>query len=326
MTMKHISYLNAVTEALDEEMERDERIFLVGEDLDIDGGVWAETKGLVEKYGRRRVLGTPISESAFTGLAAGAAISGLRPVVEYMYPDFIHVAMDQVASQIAKARLMFGGQAPMPVVLRMCASGVGTREAAQHSELLEAWFAHLPGFQVVFPVTAADGKGLMKSALRTDTPVVFFESRNVLYKKQDVPEGEHVVPIGKAEVVREGRDLTLVTYGYGRYKAMGAASLMEGEIDAEVIDLRTLKPLDMETVMASVKKTGRLLVAQEAAPCCSIGAEVIRRVVEEGFGALKKAPRLVASKDVAIPFSAKLEDYVVMQPADIVNAAAEMMG
>ena len=322
--MKRISYLNAVTEALDEEMARDDKIFLIGEDIDNAGGVWAETKGLVEKYGKRRVVGTPISEAAFTGLAAGAAFTGLRPVVEYMYPDFIHVAMDQVASQIAKAYLMFGAQAKVPVVLRLCASGVGSREAAQHSELLEAWFAHLPGFKVVFPMTAKDGKGLMKSALRSDTPVVFLESRNILYKKMELPEEDFLVPIGQAEVIRPGKDLTIVSYGYARYKALEAAQTLEGQVDAEVIDLKTLKPLDLDTILASVRKTGRLLVAQEAPPTCSIGSEVIRRVVEADFSALRAAPRLAASKDIPIPFSANLEDYVVLQADDITKAARQL--
>ena len=202
--MKLLTYIDAVNEALHEEMERDENIFVIGEDVDIDGGVWNETAGLKERFGNRRVIGTPISEAGFTGLAAGAALCGLRPVVHFMYVDFVHVAMDQVANQIAKAKLMFGNQVKMPAVLRMCASGTGTREAAQHSQNLEAWFNHLPGFQVVMPATAADAKGMMKTALRTDTPVVFIESRRVYYTEQPVPEEEYLIPFGKGEIIRSG--------------------------------------------------------------------------------------------------------------------------
>ena len=251
--MKKKTYISAVTEALAEEMERDESVFIIGEDVDIDGGVWNETAGLLERFGEKRVIGTPISEGAFTGLAAGAALTGLRPVVEFMYGDFIHVAMDQVANQIAKARLMFGGQTSMPVVIRLCACGAGTREGAQHSQFLESWFAHLPGFVVVFPSNAADGKGLMKSAIRSDLPVVFVESRHVYYEIQDVPDGEYIVPIGKAAVLRPGEQVTLVSYGYACEKALQAAELVTEKVDVEVIDLRTIKPLDMETVYRSVE-------------------------------------------------------------------------
>jgi pyruvate/2-oxoglutarate/acetoin dehydrogenase E1 component len=322
--MKKCTYIDAVNEALAEEMERDSRVFVIGEDVDVDGGVWNETVGLIERYGKKRVVGTPISEAGFTGLAAGAALAGLRPVVEFMYLDFVHVAMDQIASQIAKARLMFGNQASMPVVLRMCACGAGTREAAQHSQHLEAWFAHLPGFQVVMPATAADGKGLMKSAIRSDNPVVFIESRNIYYDKQEVPEGEYTVPIGAAEVVRAGSDITLITAGYARYKALEAAARLEGELSIEVIDLRTVKPLDMETVLASVAKTGRVVVAHDAPVVCGIGAELVRRIVEEGFDFLDAPPRVVASKDVPVPFSEVLEDYVILHAEDIVRVLREI--
>lgn len=322
--MKKLTYIDAVTEALAEEMERDSRVFVIGEDVDVDGGVWNETAGLIERYGKKRVVGTPISEAGFTGLAAGAALAGLRPVVEFMYLDFVHVAMDQVASQIAKARLMFGNQASMPVVLRMCACGIGTREAAQHSQHLEAWFTHLPGFQVVMPATAADGKGLMKAAIRSDNPVVFIESRNIYYEKQEVPEGEYAIPIGAAEVVRPGNDITLITAGYARYKALEAAARLEGELSVEVIDLRTVKPLDMETVLASVAKTGRAVVAHDAPIVCGIGAELVRRIVEEGFDLLDAPPRVAASKDVPVPFSEVLEDYVMLQADDIVRVLREV--
>ena len=317
--MKKMTYISAVTEALYEEMERDEKVFVIGEDVDIDGGVWNETAGLVERFGAKRVVGTPISEGAFTGLAAGAALTGLRPVVEFMYGDFIHVAMDQVANQIAKARLMFGGQATMPVVIRLCACGAGTREGAQHSQFLESWFAHLPGFTVVAPSTAADGKGLMKSAIRSDLPVIFVESRHVYYDIQDVPEGEHIVPIGKAAIRREGSQVTLASYGYAVEKALAAAEQLKDKVSVEVIDLRTLKPLDTETIFKSVEKTGRLIVAHDAPVGCSVGSEVVRRVVAERFDYLDAPPVAVGSKDVPIPFNDQLEDYTVLSVQDIVD-------
>ena len=317
--MKKMMYISAVTEALAEEMERDESVFVIGEDVDIDGGVWNETAGLLERFGAKRVVGTPISEGAFTGLAAGAALTGLRPVVEFMYGDFIHVAMDQVANQIAKARLMFGGQAKMPVVIRLCACGAGTREGAQHSQFLESWFAHLPGFVVVAPSNAADGKGLMKSAIRSDLPVVFVESRQIYYDIQDVPEGEYTVPIGKAEILRPGEQVTLLSFGYACEKARQAAEMVKDKVDVEIIDLRTLKPLDTETIFKSVEKTGRLIVAHDSPAMCSIGAEVVRRVVAERFDYLDAPPVVVASKDVPIPFNDELEDYTVLSVQDIVD-------
>ena len=324
--MKELTYIDAVTEALAEEMERDPDVFLVGEDLDVDGGVWNEAVGLLERFGARRVLGTPISEGAFTGLGAGAALAaGLRPVIEFMYGDFIHVAMDQVADQIAKARRMFGNQAAMPVVLRLCACGVGTREAAQHSQQLEAWFAHLPGFRVVMPSTPEDGKGLMKSAIRSDDPVVFLECRQVYYEKGPVPEGEYLTPIGKSRLLRPGRDVTVLTYGGACVKAMRAAEMLTPEMDVEVIDLRTLKPLDMEGILASVAKTGRVVVAHEAPAVCSVGAEVVRRVVAEGFDLLDAPPLVASSKDIPIPFSPVLEDFVVLSAEEIAEAVRKVV-
>ena len=323
--MKLLTYIDAVNEALHEEMERDENIFVIGEDVDIDGGVWNETARLKERFGSRRVIGTPISEAGFTGLAAGAALCGLRPVVHFMYVDFVHVAMDQVANQIAKAKLMFGNQVKMPAVLRMCASGTGTREAAQHSQNLEAWFNHLPGFQVVMPATAADAKGMMKTALRTDTPVVFIESRRVYYTEQPVPEEEYLIPFGKGEIIRSGSDVTLLTMGYMRYKALEAAEKLSNEISVEIIDLRSIKPLDMELILASLSRTGRVIVAQEAPLINGVAAEVIRRIAEEGFDLLDAPPLAVGGRDVPTPFSEVLEDYVVPQADDVVTALRNVM-
>lgn len=315
--MKNLTYIDAVTEALAEEMAVNPDIFIIGEDVDIDGGVWNETRGLLERFGARRVVGTPISEAGFAGLAAGAALCGLRPVVEFMYVDFVHVAMDQVANQIAKANLMFGNQARMPVVLRMCAAGTGTREAAQHSQNLEAWFNHLPGFQVVMPATAADAKGMMKTALRSDRPTVFIEPRRVYYTEQPVPEEEYHIPFGQAEIVRAGRDVTLLTMGYMRYKGLAAADELAGEMAVEVIDLRSIKPLDMALILDSVGRTGHVVVAQEAPLINGVAAEVIRRIAAEGFDLLDAPPLAVGGRDVPTPFSEPLEDYVVPQSSDV---------
>ena len=323
--MKMLTYIDAVNEALNEEMERDESIFIIGEDVDVDGGVWNETRGLKERFGSRRVVGTPISESAFTGLAAGAALCGLHPVVEFMYVDFVHVAMDQVANQIGKAALMFGNQARMPVVLRMCASGAGTREAAQHSQNLEAWFNHLPGFQVVMPATAADAKGMMKTALRTSAPVVFIENRRVYYNEQPVPEEEYLIPFGRGEIVRHGDDITLLTMGYARYKALEAVQALGGEYSVEVIDLRSIKPLDMELILSSIARTGHVVVAQEAPLINGAAAEIIRRIVAEGFDLLDAPPLAVGGRDVPTPFSAPLGDYVVPQASDFEAALRRVM-
>lgn len=320
MGMKKKMYIQAVADALAEEMERDDRVFVIGEDVDIDGGVWNETAGLLERFGSRRVIGAPISEGAFTGLAAGAALTGLRPVAEFMYGDFVHVAMDQVANQIGKIPLMFGGQAKMPVVVRLCACGADTREGAQHSQFLESWFCHLPGFTVVAPGTAADGKGLMKSAIRADKPVIFIEYRNLYYEIQNVPEEEFLVPIGKAAVRRPGDQVTLVTYGFAGEAAMKAAEAVRDKLSVEVVDLRTLKPWDTETVFASVEKTGRLVVAQEAPVTCSVGADVVRRVVAERFDFLDAQPLVVGAKDVPMPFNAKLENYTTLSVEDVVAA------
>ena len=317
--MRNMTYLDAVIEVLAREMEMNPDIFIIGEDVDVDGGVWKETDGLLEKFGSRRVIGTPISEAAFTGLAAGAAMCGLRPVVEFMYPDFVHVAMDQVVNQIAKAELMFGGQVKMGVVLRMCAGGTGTREAAQHSQSQEAWFNHLPGVDVVMPSTATDGAGLMMTALNSNRPVVFIESRRDYYSKFDVPDRFEAIPFGKGEVIRPGKDVTLLTLGHLRVKALEAAEKLRGEYDVEVIDLRSVKPLDMPLILESVSKTGHLTIAHEAPLVGGIGSEIVRRVVEEGFDLLDAPPLVLGGKDVATPFSYVLEDCVVPQVDDIVD-------
>jgi len=320
-----LKYADAINEALDEEMARNDRVFLIGEDVDLHGGVYNLSLNLVEHHGAKRVVGTPISEQGFVGLCVGAAMTGLRPIVEIMYIDFIMLAMDQLANQMAKLRYMSGGQFTMPVTVRAQA-GAGTAEAAQHSQTIEAWFTHIPGFKVVMPATSYDAKGLLKSAIRDDNPVLVIENRVLFYDKKEVaPEGEWIVPIGKAAVVREGSDITVIAIGYARRKAVAAAEALNGEISVEVVDPRTVHPLDIETILASVRKTGCLLVVHEAHTCCGIGAEIVRRVAAEGFEFLRAAPRVLGGADVPMPFSPPLEQACLPQKESLVNAIRDIV-
>ena len=322
--MRKLTYTDALNEAMDEEMRRDDRIFVIGEDVDIAGGVYNLTENLLEKYGARRVVGTPISEQGFVGLAVGAAMTGLRPIVEIMYIDFIMLAMDQLCNQMAKLRYMSGGQFTMPVTIRAQA-GAGTSEAAQHSQSLEAWFVHTPGFKVVMPGTVYDAKGLLKSAIRDNNPVLVIENRVLFYEEEDVPEGEWIVPLGKADVAREGKDITVIATGYTRKKALAAAQKLTDEISVEVIDPRSIVPLDMGTILASVKKTGRVLVIHESPTRCGIGAEIVRRIVAEGFDYLNASPKVLGGADLPIPFSPPLERACLPQEDTIISAIRELM-
>lgn len=322
---RRIWYKTAITEAMREEMERDERVFVIGEDVDIFGGVFKITKGLVERFGARRVRGTPISESAFFGLATGAAMTGLRPIVEIMYVDFALVGMDQLINQAASISYMSGGRVRVPIVFRG-QYGVGTSEAAQHSRNFEGWFVNTPGIKVVMPSTAYDAKGLLKSAIRDDSPVLYLENRNLYTRSEEVPQGEWLVPLGVAEVKRAGRDITVVATGYAVHKALAAAAALEGRVEVEVLDPRTLDPLDMEAVLASIHRTGNLLVVQEGVPKAGFAAEVIRRAVEEGFDALEHPPRALGAWDVPVPFSPVLEKAAIPQTEDIVAAIRQMLG
>jgi len=321
--MRTIKYKTAITEAMSEEMARDEKVFVIGEDVDVLGGVFKMTRGLVEKYGARRVRGTPISEAAFIGLATGAAMTGLRPIVEIMYQDFALVGMDQLVNQACSICSMSGGRVRVPIVFRGQV-GVGSREAAQHSRQFESWFVNTPGIKVVMPSDARDAKGLLKSAIRDDNPVLFLENRMLFNSSAEVPDGEWLVPIGRAELKRPGRDLTVVATGGAVRKSLAAAASLQGRVDIEVVDPRTLSPLDIDTIMASVRKTGRLLVVQEGPPQASFGAEVVRRCVAEGLSSFRAAPRVLGARDVPMPFSPVLEDACVPQEADIASAAVAM--
>jgi len=323
--MRQITYAAALREALQEEMARDPSVFQIGEDIGRFGGVWLIQKGQLDNFGPMRVRGTPVSESGFIGVAVGAAIAGLRPVVEIMYIDFITTAMDQVVNQAAKLGLMSGGAVKVPLVIRG-EQGSGSREAAQHSQSLEAWFVHSPGFKVVMPSTPHDAKGLLKSAIRDDEPVIFLEHRFLYDLKGDVPDEEYLVPIGEAIIRREGCDITLVSTSYFLQRTLAAADELAAEgIQAEVIDPRTLMPLDLELITRSVRKTHKLLVVQEATAVASMGAEIVRQVVENAFDALDAPPRVLGGAHVPMPYSPPLEDVCLTQKDDIKAAVRRIV-
>lgn len=317
--MRELKYIEAVNEAIREEMERDERVFVIGEDVGILGGGFGATKGLLEQFGPKRIRQTPISESGFTGLGVGAALTGLRPIVEIMYIDFITTALDQVINQAAKLGLMSGGQVKVPLVIR-APYGIGTREAAHHSQSPEAWFVNTPGLNVVMPSTPYDAKGLLKTCIRLDVPVIFIENRMLYFIKGEVPEGEWLIPLGQADIKREGKDITVVAISNMVPKALEAAEELASEVSVEVVDPRTLVPLDIETIVASVEKTGRLLVTHEAPVRGGVGAEIVRQVVERSFDFLDSPPRVLGGLNTPIPFSQVLEDVCVPTKSDIVNA------
>ncbi len=322
---RELTYAEALGEALRQELRRDERVIVFGEDIAQHGGAFGVTKGLFDEFGPERVRNTPISENGIVGAAVGAALTGSRPVVELMYVDFAGLAMDQIVNQAAQNRFMFGGQARVPMVLRT-QGGSGRGNAAQHSKSLEAWFAHVAGLKVVMPATPADAKGLLSAAIRDDDPVIFIEHKLLYRTKGAVPEGEHLVPLGSADVKRKGADLTIVTWSREAVFSLEAAeTLAANGIDAEVIDLRTLVPLDRETVLGSVRRTHRLLVVHEAVKRGGYGAEIAALVAEEAFDDLDAPPRRLAGLETPIPYAQHLEKSVVPQVEDIVRAAKELV-
>jgi pyruvate dehydrogenase E1 component beta subunit len=323
--VREITYKQAIQEALREEMRRDERVFLLGEDIGVYGGAFGVTLGFVEEFGKERVRDTPISELGIVGAAAGAALMGMRPVVEIMFMDFSTLALDQLANQAAKMRFMFGGKARVPMVLR-APQGAGTGAAAQHSQSLEALFVHFPGLKVAMPSTPADAKGLLKAAIRDDNPVVFIEHKLLYSRKGPMPDGEHLVPLGQADIKRPGRDLTLIALSNMVPKALEAAEVLAAEgIAIEVLDPRTLVPLDEATILESVRRTGRVLIAHEACRTGGVGAEILSRIVEEGFDYLDAPIRRVAGRDLPIPYSKDLERQVIPQVEDIVREARGLL-
>jgi acetoin:2,6-dichlorophenolindophenol oxidoreductase subunit beta len=323
--IREITYAQAVAEAIDEEMARDENVILLGEDVGIIGGNFKATVGLREKYGDWRVKDTPISESGIIGLGVGMAITGMRPIVEIMFSDFLTLAMDQIANQAAKIRYMSGGQVKVPLTIRM-AMGGGRSAAAQHSQSLHAWAAHVPGLKVVLPSTAAELKGLLKTAIRDDNPVVFMEHKMEYNKKYPVPEGEFTIPLGKANVVREGDRLTIVATSNMVLKSLEAADELAQEgISIEVIDLRTLVPLDKNTIIDSVKKTGRLLIVDEGHLNFGAGAEIGMGIMEDVFYDLDFPIMRLGTADVPIPFSPALEFSIIPDAKKIYEKARIMV-
>lgn len=305
--MPIITYREAVRQAMDEEMARDERVFILGEEVAQYDGAYKVTQGLWKKYGSKRVVDTPITEAGFTGVAIGAAMAGLRPIVEWMTFNFSLLALDQVVNNAAKVLYMSGGQVKVPIVFRG-PNGPAEYLASQHSQALQTYYAHVPGLKVLSPATPYDAKGLLKSAIRDDNPVVFLEAELMYPWKGEVPEGEYLVPIGKADVKRAGEDVTVIAYSKPLALAREAASLLEKEgISAEVIDLRSLRPLDEEAIYQSVRKTNRCVVIDESWPVVSVGSYVAWLVSRNCFDYLDAPVELVASEDVPMPYNHKLE-------------------
>jgi pyruvate/2-oxoglutarate/acetoin dehydrogenase E1 component len=317
--MASITYLEAIREALREEMRRDPSVFLLGEDIGVHGGSFKVTKGLIDEFGPERIKDTPISEGTIVGAAMGAAMNGLRPVAEIMFVDWITLAMDQVVNQAAKASYMFCGQYRVPLVIRAPSGGGGGKgTAAQHTQNLEAWFAHVPGLKVVIPGTPYDAKGLLKTAIRDDNPVLFLEQKALYAAQGDVPEGDYTVPFGAAKVVREGHDATVVTFGAFLHEVLKAVERLEEEgIGVEVIDLRTLKPLDMETIYGSVRKTNRVVIAHEAVRGFGAGAEIAANIAEEAIEYLAAPIQRVGAADVPVPFNNNEEARVLPQAGEV---------
>ena len=307
-----------------EEMHNNPGMVIFGEDIGLYGGAYAVTKGMLEVFGEKRVCDTPMSEAAIVGLAAGSAIVGVRSIAEIMYIDFITLAMDQIVNQAAKMRYMFGGKIKVPMVIRT-QGGAGRSSAAQHSQSLESWFLGIPGLKVVMPSTPYDAKGLLKTSIRDDNPVLFIEHKVLYSTKGEVPEGDYSIPIGKADIKKAGSDLTIVTYSRMLLYAMEAASeLEECGISAEILDLRSIQPLDKEAIIKSAQKTGSVVVVEEGYKTGGVGGEIAAILAEECFGDLKTPILRVAGKDVPIPCSPVLEKAAIPTVADIVAAAKKL--
>ncbi|MEX0830125.1 MAG: pyruvate dehydrogenase complex E1 component subunit beta [Nitrospirales bacterium] len=321
----NISYREALNQAMREEMQRDDRVFLIGEEVGYYQGAFKVSKGFVEEFGTERVRDTPITEAGFTGLAIGAAMAGLRPIVELMTFNFGILALDQIVNNAAKIRYMSGGQISVPMVIRGPGSAAH-QLAAQHSQSLEAWFCHVPGLKVIAPATPHDAKGLLKTAIRDDNPVIFIEAQLLYGTKGEVQEGEYTIPIGKAEIKREGKDVTIVAYSKMLLLALEAASDLEKVgIDAEVIDLRTLKPLDIDTLVQSVKKTGRLVIVEEGWRFAGLGAQIADSVYSNAFDVLDGPIVRVTGEDVPMPYTRPLEDLAIPDRARIIQAVKQVL-
>lgn len=325
MSARLLTYRQAVAEAMAEEMARDERVFLMGEDVGKHGGAFAASKGLFEEFGPSRVKDTPISESVIVGAGVGAALTGMRPIVEIMYIDFIAMAMDSIVNQAAKVKYMFGGHARVPLTIRT-AFGAGRGNAAQHSQSLETWLTLIPGLLVVMPATPYDAKGLLKSAIRNDNPVIVIENKLLYGDSGEVPEEDYLVPIGKAAIRREGKDVTLIaTSRMCSFAKSAVEKLAQEGIDVELIDLRTLKPLDMETIAASIAKTHRAVIVNEGHTTGGFSNEISSKIMDKCFYDLDAPVIRIAAEDVPIPYNSILENEVIPAEKDIVMGVRRLM-
>ncbi|MCL6511597.1 MAG: alpha-ketoacid dehydrogenase subunit beta [Anaerolineae bacterium] len=323
--MRILTYSEAINEALREEMTRDPSVFILGEDVGVMGGVFGVTAGLIQQFGEARVLDTPISETGIIGAALGAAMMGMRPVAEIMFGDFLGCAGDQLINQVAKARYMSGGKARVPLTIRVTTGAPGAA-AAQHSQSPEAWFMNVPGLKIVTPATPADAKGLLKSAIRGEDPVLFFEHKMLYAAKGEVPEGDYVIPFGQANVQRQGQQVTIIAIGGMLQHALAAADELAADgISCEVIDPRTLVPLDVPTLVASVRKTGRVIIAHEAHKRSGPGAEIAALLAEHALDYLDAPIKRVAAKNVPLPYAPTLEQFVLPDKDDIVAAVKEVL-
>lgn len=324
--MKRRTFAQAISEALAEEMRRDDKVVLLGLEQGPGGAAFGATEGLYKEFGSDRIWDTPISEYGYTGISVGAAATGLRPVCEIQFNDWMTIASDQLVNQAAFMRFMYGGKMQIPLVIRTNCGGYRST-AAQHSKMLESWFAFIPGLKVVHPSTPADAKGLLKAAIRDNNPVIMFEHKQLYDFQGEVPEDpEHIVPIGKCDVKRKGSDVTIIAYSYVTHLALEAAEkLADLGIDVEVVDLRSIKPLDKAGILASVRKTGRALCLQETWLTCSVMSEVECVICENAFGDLRKPPVRMGAKECPNPYSAKLEHYMLPSVAGIMEAVQKLM-
>ncbi len=323
--MAEIMYREALNLALFEEMRRDPFVFAMGEGIAERGGSYKVTEGLVKEFGPGRVVDTPISEASFTGCGVGAALVGTRPVVEILFVDFTGLIMDQIINQAAKYEFMSGGQGKVPMVLRT-QGGAGNGLAGQHSQSLEALFYHIPGLKVVMPATPYDAKGLLKASIRDDDPTIFIEHKLLYMTKGEVPEDDYIVPLGQADIKRSGDDITLITYSYMTLKCLEAAGILAGEgISVEVVDLRTLTPLDKETILESVEKTGRAIVVHEAVKRGGVGGDIASMIMEEAYDDLDGPVKRICGKNTTIPYNLNLEKACVPSVEEIIEGILEMV-
>ena len=324
-TPRLVYYADALREAMAEEMRRDSTVVLIGEDIALYGGAFGVTRGLLEEFGPERVVNTPISEGGFTGMAVGAALTGLRPVVEYMFMDFIVLASDQIVNHAAKFRAIYGEQAKVPIVFR-AAAGAGRSYGATHSQMLESWFMHIPGLKVAAPATAEDAKGLLISAIRDDDPVLFVEHKDLYKVRMPLGETTAPIPFGQARVIREGDAVSIITYSKMVHTAgLAAAQLAKEGIAVEVVDLRTLRPMDTNAIAASVQKTGRAIVLTEAMGTAGAATDIACRIMDVAFDYLNAPIVRLTMPDVAIPFSPELEQRVLPQIKDVMQAVKNLL-